>query len=55
VEQGEFRTARGEIATGRTVQVCYDYGKKQSAPIPDGWRQAIIGYEPALGEDDHGA
>jgi acyl-CoA thioester hydrolase len=52
----EYRleTARGEIATGRTVQVCYDYGKKQSAPIPDGWRRAIIAYEPALGEDDHG-
>jgi acyl-CoA thioester hydrolase len=47
-------TPRREIATGRTVQVCYDYGKKESAPIPDRWRQAIIAFEPALKEDDHG-
>jgi acyl-CoA thioester hydrolase len=52
----EYRleTPRGEIATGRTVQVCYDYERKESAPIPARWRGAIIAYEPALGEDGHG-
>lgn len=49
-----LETAGGEIATGRTVQVCYDYDRKQSAPIPDRWRQAIITYEPALGEENDG-
>ncbi|NOR81865.1 MAG: acyl-CoA thioesterase [Ardenticatenales bacterium] len=46
----EYRleTERGEIATGRTVQVCYDYAQSRSTSLPDDWRQAIISYEPAL-------
>lgn len=49
-----LETARGEIATGRTAQVCYDYGANQSAPIPPEWRRAIIAYEPALDGGEHG-
>jgi acyl-CoA thioester hydrolase len=46
-----LETPRGGIATGRTVQVCYDYGVNRSAPIPDRWRRAILAYEPALTGD----
>ena len=49
-----LETPRGEIATGRTVQVCYDYGHNQSTPIPAEWRRAIIAYEPALNGGEHG-
>jgi acyl-CoA thioester hydrolase len=48
-----LETSRGEIATGRTVQVCYDYERGQSAPIPSAWRHAILAYEPALTGDSH--
>jgi acyl-CoA thioester hydrolase len=46
----EFRlvTGRGEIATGRTVQVCYDYAAGKSIPMPEKWRQAFVEYEPEL-------
>jgi acyl-CoA thioester hydrolase len=46
----EYRleTERGEIATGRSVQVSYDYGQQRSIPIPDRWRQTITAYEPGL-------
>jgi acyl-CoA thioester hydrolase len=46
----EYRleTERGEIATGHSVQVCYDYAQQRSIPIPDEWRQTIIAYEPGL-------
>jgi acyl-CoA thioester hydrolase len=48
----EYRleTKRGLIATGRSVQVCYDYSRQQSIPISDEWREAIIAYEPGLTE-----
>ncbi len=48
----EYRleTERALIATGRSVQVCYDYSTQQSMPIPDDWRAAIIAYEPGLTE-----
>ena len=48
--QFEYRleTDRGEIATGNSVQVCYDYDRKKSLPLPDGWRRSIIAYEPGL-------
>ncbi len=53
----EYRleTERGEIATGRTVQVCYDYAESRSTSIPDDWRQAIISHESAshLTRDNH--
>jgi acyl-CoA thioester hydrolase len=43
-----LETERGEIATGRSVQVCYDYARACSMPIPEAWRAAILAYEPAL-------
>lgn len=46
----QLETIRGVIATGQTVQVCYDYGLLQSAPIPLAWRRALIAYEPSLTE-----
>ena len=36
------------VATGRTVQVAYDYATQRSTPIPAAWRQAIIAFEPDL-------
>jgi acyl-CoA thioester hydrolase len=46
----EYRleTGRGVIATGRTVQVCYEYEAQGSIPIPETWRAAIRAYEPGL-------
>ena len=46
----EYRleTERGEIATGKTVQVCYDYTTQQSIPMPHAWREAIEAFEPGL-------
>jgi acyl-CoA thioester hydrolase len=38
----------GAIATGKTVQVCYDYVKQRSIAMPDTWREAIMAYEPSL-------
>ena len=47
----EYRlvTERGEIAVGRSVQVCYDYEKQRSLPMLTAWREAILAFEPALG------
>jgi acyl-CoA thioester hydrolase len=44
----EYRleTERTTIATGQTVQVCYDYGRQASIPMPEVWREAIVAYEP---------
>lgn len=46
----EYRlTVDGELAaTGRSVQVAYDYGAQRSIPIPDVWREKISAYEPGL-------
>jgi acyl-CoA thioester hydrolase len=33
-------------AQGTITAVVYDYQKNQSAPIPDGWRERILEYEP---------
>ncbi len=43
----EYRlTADGdEVATGRTVQVCYDYAAHRSIPIPSEWREKITAFE----------
>lgn len=41
-----LETERGEIATGRTVQVGYDYARQRSISIPAEWREAILAYEP---------
>jgi acyl-CoA thioester hydrolase len=43
-----LQTPRGEIATGHTVQVAYDYCQQRSVPIPEEWRAAIRAYEPGL-------
>ncbi len=34
-----------EVATGRTVQVCYDYAAHQSVPIPADWREKLQRFE----------
>lgn len=44
----ELTTERGLIATGRSVQVCYDYERQCSIAIPDRWREGILAYEPGL-------
>jgi len=33
------------FATGITVQVCYDYQRHRTIPIPEAWRQAIAAFE----------
>ncbi len=33
------------MATGRTVQVTFDYAAKRSVPLPDEWRAAIVRFE----------
>ena len=47
----EYRLTVGadEVATGRTVQVTYDYQNQRSIPIPDAWRQRIEAYESGAG------
>lgn len=37
-----------QVATGQTIQVCYDYARQASIPVPEVWREAIVAYEPAL-------
>lgn len=37
-------------ATGRSVQVCYDYENERSIPLPDRWRELLTAYEPGLDE-----
>ncbi|HNS50384.1 MAG TPA: thioesterase family protein [Anaerolineae bacterium] len=46
----EYRlvTEKGDVATGRSVQVCYDYDGQRSVPMPAAWRNAIESFEPAL-------
>ena len=34
-----------ELASGNSVQVCYDYKKEQSIPIPDEWRKKVEEFE----------
>jgi len=36
-----------EVATGRTVQVAYDYGAKKAIPLPDDVRRKLEGRPPA--------
>ncbi len=33
------------LATGRTVQVMFDYAERRSVPIPDDWRTAMSTFE----------
>ncbi len=46
----EYRleTERGEIAAGKSVQVCYDYVQRRSIAMPAEWRDAIVAFEPGL-------
>ncbi len=47
----EYSIAGGDgrlAATARSVQVCYDYRREQSVPLPGEWRRAIVEYEPTL-------
>jgi len=43
----EYRLAVGDevVATGRTVQVAYDYDSERSMPFPAEWRAKIAAYE----------
>jgi acyl-CoA thioester hydrolase len=43
----EYRmeTDRALVATGHSVQVCYDYYRQCSIPMPETWREAIQAYE----------
>ena len=43
----EYRLRVGgeEVATGRTVQVCYDYAAHRAVPIPQAWREKITTFE----------
>jgi acyl-CoA thioester hydrolase len=34
-----------QLATGRTIQVAYDYRARQSIPIPDTWRSVLADFE----------
>lgn len=44
--------AAPEIAANiKTVMVCYDYIKASSIPVPQGWREAMLAYEPALSSE----
>ena len=36
------------VAIARSVQVCYDYKRHHSVPIPDRWRKIVTTYEPGL-------
>jgi len=47
----EYRMEGGDgqvAATGRSVQVCYDYQNDQPIPVPVKWRAAFTAYEPGL-------
>jgi acyl-CoA thioester hydrolase len=33
------------VATGRTVQVAFDYGSQRSIPVPAAWRELIAAFE----------
>lgn len=46
----ELRVAGEVVATGRSVQVAYDYRAQQTVPVPEAWRAAMRAFEgdPAL-------
>jgi acyl-CoA thioester hydrolase len=37
-----------EAATGMTVQVAFDYERRESIRVPEDWRARITAYEPGL-------
>ncbi len=42
-----------EMATGRSIQVAYDYPSDQTIPIPPAWRQALAAFD-GLGAEQGG-
>ena len=41
----ELRVGETLVATGRTVQVAYDYATQRSIPVPAEWREKIRAFE----------
>jgi acyl-CoA thioester hydrolase len=41
-------TPRGTIATAKSIQVCYDYQRQCSIPMPAAWRTVVLDFEPGL-------
>jgi acyl-CoA thioester hydrolase len=44
----QLSVAGEPVATGRTVQVAYDYAARQSIPVPQAWRDAIAAFEDTI-------
>jgi acyl-CoA thioester hydrolase len=36
------------VATGKSVQVCFNYLSNQTIPVPELWRAKVVAYESAL-------
>ena len=45
----EMRVGEMVVATGRTVQVAYDYAAHRSMPVPAAWREKIQAFEGEVG------
>jgi acyl-CoA thioester hydrolase len=46
----EMRVGETVVATGRTVQVAYDYATHRSQPVPLAWREKILAFEGKLNQ-----
>ncbi len=44
----EMRVGETLVATGRTVQVAYDYAAHRSRPVPADWREKIQAFEAGI-------
>ncbi len=42
-------TAEVTVAIGKSVQVCFDYEKNVTSPVPESWKAKVLAYEPAAG------
>ena len=38
------------VATGKSVQVCFDYEQNKTIPVPETWKQKVIAFETYLGK-----
>lgn len=45
----EMRVGETVVATGRTVQVAYDYATHRSMPVPAAWREKLQAFEGDVG------
>jgi acyl-CoA thioester hydrolase len=45
----ELRVGEAVVATGRTVQVAYDYASQRSQPVPADWREKLQAFEGEVG------